>query len=82
MALTNAQMKPKRFYHWAVARKKAAKIQAHLAAGKAVAIGTQTRCWILKAKHAAMIKATKSGLFMQRGKAWDCIDYCAIRFEV
>lgn len=77
--LKNSEMTANRFARWAVARRKFALIQKHLAAGRTVVISTALRGSKLSAKHAAMVKATRSGLYLQRGKNWDCIDYSAIR---
>ena len=72
-------MKAGRFLHWYKARVKVAGIQTHLAAGRTVYICSMTHITKLTAKHANMVKATKSGAWLQRGKRWDCIDYCGIR---
>lgn len=72
--LTNAQMKAGRYATWANARKKVAWIQAQLAKGNTVQITTYTRATRYTAKHASMFKATKTGAYVQRGKAWDCFD--------
>lgn len=63
------------------ATEKLAKIQAHLAVkGNKVMVATALRATVYSSKHVGMFKATANGLLVQRGKAWDCIDYCAIRF--
>ena len=77
--LTNDQMIAGRFARWAEARKKIAWIKEHLAAGHTVQLTTYTKCTRYKAKHMDMFKATKSGAYVQRGTAWDCIDGCDIR---
>lgn len=76
--MTNDQMKPNRFLRWHKARKRIAFIKARLAAGAVVTVATQTHAWHYRQKHADMFKATKSGAFVQRGKRWDCIDWCSI----
>ena len=73
--MTNEQMKSGRYLRWHKARRRIAWILARLAEGRTVQIATQTRAVRYTAKHAAMFKATKSGAFVQRGKAWDCIDH-------
>lgn len=77
--MNNTQMKAGRFYKWAKARKQIAFIVSNLNAGNEVAICTQTRATVFKAKHVNMFKATKSGAYVQRGKSWDCIDFCGIK---
>lgn len=79
-ALTNDQMKPNRFARWAKARARVAKIKSHLSAGGRVVVGTMTKATVYSAKHVDMFKATKSGAYVQRGKGWDCIDFCAVGF--
>lgn len=76
--MTNTEMKPNRFARWHLARKRIAFIRKHLAAGNTVAISTQTRAVHYTAKHINMFKATRSGAYVQRGKSWDCIDFCSV----
>jgi hypothetical protein len=78
--MTNDQMKPGRFLRWQQARRTTARITAHLESGGRVIVGTYTQATIYSKKHAALFRATNSGLYVRRGKHWDCIDYCAIRF--
>jgi hypothetical protein len=78
--MTNDQMKPGRFLRWQQARRTAAKTTAHLASGGKVVIGTYTRATVYGSRHASLFRATSSGLYLQSGKRWDCIDFCAIRF--
>lgn len=78
--MTNDQMKPGRYFRWQQARRTAAKITAHLAAGGKVVVGTYTRATVYGSRHTSLFHATSSGLYVQSGKRWDCIDYCAIRF--
>ena len=77
--LTNDQMKPNRFARWARSRKVFAFIMSNLKAGRTVQITTYTKAIRYTEKHANMFKATKSGVYVQRGKAWDCVDGCNIR---
>lgn len=78
--LTNAEMKSDRFVRWANARAKVAKIKAHLGSGGVVIVSTMTRAVEYKTKHSEMFKATRTGVYVARGKSWDCIDYSNIRF--
>jgi hypothetical protein len=52
-------------------------IQEHLAAGRNVYIQTCTRATKLSRKHAEA-KGAGNSIYLQRGKHWDCIDYCKI----
>lgn len=74
----NSQMIAGRFLRWHKARQKVAWMAARIAEGRTVLITTHLRQVRLTAKHAAMIKATKTGAYVQRGKTWNCIDYCKI----
>jgi hypothetical protein len=78
--MTNDQMKPGRFLRWQQARRTAAKIAAHLTSGGRVLVGTYTRAIVYSGKHVDLFRATSSGLYVRKGKHWECIDYCAIRF--
>ena len=78
--MTNDQMKPGRFLRWQQARRTAARIAAHLTSGRRVLVGTCTRATVYSKRHADMFRATSSGLYVRRGKHWDCIDHCALRF--
>jgi hypothetical protein len=75
MALTNEQMKPRRFLVWAQARAKIAFITKHLEAGHTVYLCTAFRATKYSKKHIDMFKATKSGPYVARGKGWDCISF-------
>lgn len=58
-----------------------AKIQAHLATeGNKIQVCTYTRATLYDHRHANLFKITSTGLFVARGKSWDCIDYCGIRY--
>lgn len=78
--LSNDQMKADRYGRWARSRALVRKIESTLASGGMVMIATYTQAKQYDKRHAGMFKATKSGAFVQRGKSWDCIDYCGIRF--
>jgi hypothetical protein len=55
-------------------------IEDHLASGGIVVVATMTKATMYSKKHIGMFKADKSGVYVRRGKSWDCIDYCGIRF--
>lgn len=76
--LTNDQMKAGRFIRFHKARKLVKAINAHLEAGRTVQFTTYTTALRLTRKHIGMLKATKSGVYVQRGKSWDCVDGCKI----
>ncbi len=77
--MTNDQMKPNRFGKWHIAKKQAKEINDHLLSGGVVMIANYLKATQLEKKHAGMVKGTKSGLYMQRGKNWVCIDGCSIK---
>jgi hypothetical protein len=79
MSLTNSQMIAGRFLRYARARNRVAWIKAQLAAGRIVQLTTYTKTASYGSRHADMFKATKAGAFVQRGKSWDCIDYCNLQ---
>lgn len=74
-------MRPGRFARWARARALVARIRSHLAAGGRVVLGTHTRATEYGPAHAEWFKATRTGAYVRRGKAWDCIDYAGFRFS-
>ena len=76
--MTNSEMKAGRYARWHLARRKLAWIAQQTAAGRTVYLTTYTRSTAVKTKHLDMLRATKSGLLLKRGKAWDCIDGCQI----
>ena len=57
-------------------------IVEHLSTGGDVMICTYAKAIQFQPKHVKMFKVNNSGLYMQRGKKWDCIDGAAIRFSV
>jgi 3D (Asp-Asp-Asp) domain-containing protein len=79
--LSNDAMRPNRYAHWARARRMIQTIQDYLYAGHTVTIATHTRATRYTRKHSAMFKATRTGAYVQRGKQWDCIDYCTVIVE-
>lgn len=76
--MTNEQMKANRFANWANYRKMIRNIRATLEAGGIVQIPTYTRCTNYDKRHVDMFKATKTGAWVQRGKSWDCLNFCKI----
>ena len=78
--MSNEEMKPRRYYRWALARKKVRDIRQHLEAGGTVVISTWAKHTKADKRHVDMFRSSRSGAYMQRGKNWDNIDYCAIRF--
>lgn len=63
------------------AAEKLNKIQTHLAvAANKVLVATAWKATLYSTKHIGMFKVAGTSLYVQRGKVWDCIDYCAIRF--
>lgn len=79
--LPNDQMKSGRFAKLAKGRRLLRRMNACWDAGGFVRLGTATRYWDLKPKHRDMVMLGKSGsLYMQRGKAHDCIDGCSFQF--
>lgn len=73
--MTNEQMKAGRFLKLQKGRKMFRFILANLEAGNSVSLTTYTRSVNYKAKHKDMFKLGASGsVYVQRGKAWDCID--------
>lgn len=79
--ITNSQMKSGRFLRWQIARDKLRKIQEHLAKGGQVQVATCTKATIYKPSHIDSFRCDRLGLYVRRGKSWDCIDYCAIGFS-
>jgi hypothetical protein len=79
--LANSQMIPNRYGRWCAARKRIAYIKQELSTGRTVYLCTSLSAIKCTAKHINMLKATKHGAFVQMGKRWDCIDYCAIRVQ-
>lgn len=84
--MTNDQMKANRFRRIFVARKKLAWINERIEEGRTVFVSTYGKHTKITAKNVAafkaagaeMFQATKTGLYIARGRNWDCIDYCKI----
>jgi hypothetical protein len=77
--MNNSHMRPNRFFQWQQYKKRFAEIQAHLGKGGSVLIPTCTKATLYRPKHAGMFKVTRSGLFVQRGKSFECLNFSAIR---
>jgi hypothetical protein len=56
------------------------KIMETLKAGGAVIVATYTKATQYDARHIEYFKLSGKSLYVRRGKHWDCIDYCALRF--
>lgn len=72
--LSNDQMIAGRFARWGEARRKEAWIRERVEAGFTVYLSTVTHHTTITAKHLSLIKATKTGLYIRRGKKWLCYD--------
>lgn len=60
------------------AEKKLAWILDRLSEGRTVYITTALRSTAFKQRHKDMLRVKGDSLYMQRGKNWDCVDYCKI----
>jgi hypothetical protein len=78
--LTNAQMIPNRFARMAKVRRLQRKIAETFAKGGWVQVATVLRVTTYQPKHAHHFKFGRFSVYVARGKHWDCIDFCAIRF--
>ena len=76
--LANHQMKAGRFLRWHKARQTMRWIEARWAEGRTVYITTYARSTAIKAKNAECLQAGRDGVYMRRGKHWDCINGCQI----
>lgn len=45
-----------------------------------VTIATYTHARHYEKKHLDLFRCTSTGVYIKRGKSWDCIDYCGFRF--
>ena len=77
--LTNEQMKTGRYLRWHQARVLHARIRAHLARGGRVLVATYAKFWIHRDPD--RFQCRRDGVYLRRGKQWDCINHCAIRFH-
>jgi hypothetical protein len=76
--MNNDQMKSGRFLRWHQSRVLHARIQAHLASGGCVLVATYAKFWIHR--DPCQFQCHRDGVYVRRGKHWDCITHCAIRF--
>jgi len=76
--LHNSEMKANRFLTMHKARKRIAWIKAQFANGRDVYISTYLSSTRYRPQHADMFRAGKTGAYVQRGKKWDCIDFCNV----
>ena len=76
--MENSAMKAGRFLRQHKARQRIKWMEIQWDAGKTVYVSTCTRITKIAPKHRDMVKATKTGVYVQRGRAWDCIDFCNI----
>ena len=78
--LSNSAMKPGRFLKLHIGRQRMRLISEAFATGRCVYVCTMTRATRFTAKHAGMFRLGASGsVYVQRGRAWDCIDGAALR---
>jgi hypothetical protein len=80
--MTNEQMIPNRFARMAKVRRLQRKIIETFAKGGAVQIVTHLKATTYQSKHAEMFKFDRFSAYVARGKRFDCIDFCQIRFGV
>lgn len=77
--LKNSDMKAGRFARFAKARKALRFVQEHVEAGRVVTFTNYlVQIRITKAEQVALLKATKSGLYIQRRGGWECLDGCKL----
>lgn len=83
--MNNDKMIERRFLRWHIARQRLAQIRAILSAGHTAYLCTYTLAIKVVPKHLhaidSMFKATKTGLYMRRGKSWENVDYTATRHD-
>ena len=75
--MTNAEMKPGRFAKAMKFKKIYAFIVRAIASGARIQITTYTQSRIYTS--VSQFKLTMKGIYAQRGKNWDCIEFCNIR---
>lgn len=79
--LSNDQMKAGRYLRFQQAKRKLEWIKARSAEGLDVYVCTYTKSTRFTPKTMAKgewFKATRSGLYVARGRQWDCVDGCKI----
>lgn len=79
--MSNDQMKPGRFLKLQQVRNRFAAIVSHLSKGGRIMTCSYTKPTIYTAKHAVMFKVKGSSLYVQRGRAFDCLDFTPIKFS-
>jgi hypothetical protein len=79
---TNAEMIPNRFARMAKARRLQQKITDTFSKGGVVQIVTHLKATTYQPKHANLFKFDRFSAYVARGKRFDCIDFCQIRFGV
>jgi hypothetical protein len=80
--MANSEMRAGRFAKLARGRRIFARMAACWDKGGFVRVGTCTKYWDLRPKHRDMVSMGKSGsIYMQRGKVWDCLDFCTFQFS-
>ena len=72
------------YARWSRARRLLAEIKRITSAGGYVYFTTYTHSTRIGAKHvsADMFRATPSGLYMRRGKHWDCTIGCKVTYTM
>lgn len=57
------------------------KIKTHLNAGRTVQFSTYMVALRVTKKHldTGLIKLSGNNILIQRGKRWDCVNFCAVR---
>lgn len=56
------------------------RIIKHLDDDGVVQVSTYTKSTLYRRKHSTMFTSDSKGVYVKRGKNWDCISYCSIRF--
>lgn len=75
--MTNAQMTPNRFLRMMENKKLYTRIISEIEKGLAIQITTYTRSTIYT--EGGQFKLGKTGVYVQRGKHWDCINGASVR---
>ena len=75
--MTNEEMRAGRFLRWHKARKLYGVIVKHLESGRRVQVTTYTRSTVYRSVE--QFRCGKTGVYVARGKSWDCIDGCHVR---
>lgn len=75
--LTDAEMTPRRFLIAMQNKQLYNRIMTDLSEGRVIQVTTYTHSKIYTKPE--QFKLGKTGVYAQRGKHWDCINYCSIR---